>query len=72
MAYRSFSTGTWQDPWFETLSPKAKLLFIYLWTNDVCNQAGCYEISLRRVEFETGLKFNETIKELTGKVDRFT
>jgi hypothetical protein len=71
MTYRSFSTGTWQDPWFETLNPNAKLLFIYLWTNDVCNQAGCYQISLRRAEFETGLKLSKTIKELSPKVEWF-
>ena len=68
MAYRSFSTGTWQDPWFEKLSPEAKLLFIYLWTNDVCNQAGCYIISERRIEFETGMKFKKIFKELFPKV----
>lgn len=71
MAYRSFSTGTWQDPWFEKLSPEAKLLFIYLWTNDVCNQAGCYIISERRIEFETGMKFKKIFKELFPKVEWF-
>ena len=71
MAYRSFSTETWQDPWFESLSIKAKLLFIYLWTNDVCNQAGCYQISPRRVEFETSLKIQDTISELRPKAEWF-
>jgi hypothetical protein len=71
VTYRSFSTGTWQDPWFEKLSTNGKLLFIYLWTNDVCNQAGCYQISLRRAEFETGLKLSKTIKELSPKVEWF-
>lgn len=71
MAYRSFSTETWQDPWFEKLSVKAKLLFIYLWTNDVCNQSGCYEISSRRAEFETSLKISDTITELRPKVEWF-
>lgn len=72
MAYRSFSTGTWQDPWFETLSPHAKLLFIYLWTNDVCNQAGLYQISLRRVEFETGIKPQPVLKSLLPKTEYFS
>jgi hypothetical protein len=71
MAYRSFSTETWQDPWFEQLSVKSKLLFIYLWTNDVCNQAGCYQISSRRAEFETSIKLQDTIKELIPKVEWF-
>lgn len=71
MAYRSFSTGTWQDPWFETLNPHSKLLFIYLWTNDVCNQAGLYQISLRRVEFETGIKPQSVLKNLLPKIEYF-
>jgi hypothetical protein len=71
VAYRSFSTETWQDPWFEPLSIKAKLLFIYLWTNDVCNQSGCYQISPRRVEFETSLKIQDVIQELRPKAEWF-
>lgn len=71
MAYRAFSTDTWQDPWFESLSIKAKLLFIYLWTNDVCNQSGCYQISPRRIEFETSLKIQDIIKELNPKAEWF-
>lgn len=68
MAYRQFSTGTWQDPWFEKLSLKARMLFIYLWTNDVCNQAGIYQISKRRIEFEIGFKLDDSINELAPKV----
>mgnify|MGYP001454403380 FL=1 len=68
MAYRQFSTGTWQDPWFEKLSLKPRLLFIYLWTNDVCNQAGLYQISQKRIEFEIGFKLEESIKDLSPKI----
>lgn len=71
MAYRQFSTGTWQDPWFENLSAKGKLLFIYLWTNDVCNQSGLYQISKRRIEFEVGFKPDDVFKELSHKAEWF-
>jgi hypothetical protein len=71
MAYRKFDTGTWQDPWFENLSSKAKLLFIYLWTNDVCNQAGCYQVTKRRIEFEVGFKIDDILTELLDKVEFF-
>jgi len=37
------------------LSPEDKLLFIYLWTNKHCNQAGLYEITLKTIAFDTGL-----------------
>ena len=53
MAYRKFDTGTWEDKRFEPLEPLERYLFIYLWTNSQCNQAGMYEITLRRLEFET-------------------
>jgi len=68
MSYRVFDTRTWQDPWFESLSPKAKLLFIYLWTNEICNQAGMYQISQRRIEFEVGFKIDDVMEELKEKV----
>jgi len=39
----------------ETLSAEGKLLYIYLWTNPQCNQAGLYEITLDRIAYETKL-----------------
>lgn len=47
--------GTWDDPWFAELEPAAKLLFLYLLTNRRSTPAGCFEITLRAVCFETGL-----------------
>ena len=55
MAERGFQTELWTDPFIQGLSPEAKLLFIYLWTNKHCNQAGLYEISLKTIAFDTGL-----------------
>lgn len=69
MAYRKFDTTTWQDPWFEDLSPNAKLAFIYLWTNETCNQAGIYEISEKRIKFELGYGIDTIYKELEGKIE---
>lgn len=68
MSYRKISTSTWQDTWFEKLSPLAKLLFIYSWTNEVCNQAGLYKLSKRRIEFEVGFDIKPCMKELEEKV----
>lgn len=68
MAYRKFDTGTWQDPWFEDLSPKAKLAFIYLWTNEVCNPAGIYEISEKRIKFELGYGIDTIYSEIDTKI----
>lgn len=73
MAYRKFDTGTWQDPWFEDLSTEAKLAFIYLWTNEICNPAGIYEISEKRIQFELGYGIDTVYSELDTKVywDRY-
>lgn len=52
---RSLNTGIWNDTWFEELSVDRKLLFIYLITNEKTNMLGIYEISIRKISFETGI-----------------
>jgi len=61
---RSLNTIIWSDPWFEVLEPSAKLLFIYLVTNEKTNMLGVYEISIRKVSFETGIPSIEIEKYL--------
>jgi len=63
MPERRFDTGYWNDPDIMKLPMKAKLLYLYLWTNRHCNQAGLYEIALETIEFETGLELQD-IEEL--------
>lgn len=55
MPNRDFSTDTWTDPWFESLKPHQKLLFIYCWTNSHCPPSGMYYITVKRISDETGL-----------------
>ena len=57
---RSVNTRFWEDPWVESLNPSEKLLFLYLLTCKYANLAGIYEITIKRISFETGLS-NETI-----------
>lgn len=52
---RSLNTGIWNDTWFEELSVDRKLLFIYLITNEKTNMLGIYEISIKKISFETGI-----------------
>jgi hypothetical protein len=59
MPERRFDTGYWNDPDIMKLPMKAKLLYIYLWTNRHCNQAGLYEIALETIHFETKLDVEE-------------
>jgi hypothetical protein len=71
MTYRYVNTGTWNDPWFEALSPNAKFLFLYLFTNDHTNQAGIMQLSVKRIAYDTGISqenINTCLGELTDKV----
>jgi hypothetical protein len=47
--------GIWDDPEFERLSPHAKLLYIWSWTNRSTNMAGLYRVSKGLMGFQTGI-----------------
>jgi|GEM_PF-5725297 len=54
MPERAFLTETWDsDEWFQELAILSRYLFIYLWTNDHCNQAGLYHITPSTISFAT-------------------
>lgn len=62
---RSINTAIWGDTWFEELSPSQKLLFIYFITNEKTNMLGVYEISIKKISFETGINKTDIEKFLT-------
>jgi len=45
----------WDDTYVMKLDPTEKLLFLYFLTNPLTNISGVYEISLRRISFDTGI-----------------
>lgn len=45
----------WEDPEFEELTPAARLLWLNLLTTPTRNTAGLYQMSVKRMAFETGL-----------------
>lgn len=57
--YRQIHTHIWDDPDFEELSPHAKLVFIYGFSNRHRNEAGLYTLTIRKLAFETGLSQEE-------------
>jgi hypothetical protein len=63
---RSINTRVWSDDWFESINPSEKLLWIYLLTNAQTNMLGIYEISIKRIQFETGLNKEIIEKALKG------
>jgi len=52
---RSVNTQFWSDPWVEDLTPSEKLLYIYFITNEKTNMLGVYELSIKKISFETGI-----------------
>lgn len=71
MGIVDFNTSIWKDPWFRKLPLKAKILFIFLWTNDHKNLACIYEMDVETMSFYTGMGPNvisETIRKLYPKV----
>jgi hypothetical protein len=54
--YRQIHTRIWQDAWFMDLLPEEKLLFVYLFSNERASLCGMYELSLKTMSFETGLR----------------
>jgi hypothetical protein len=59
---RSINTKFWNDPYVEELNPSEKLLFLYCLSSPHSNLLGIYEISLKKISFETGLN-QETIRK---------
>jgi hypothetical protein len=52
---RLVNTRFWEDPFIEELTPTEKLLFLYLLTNPLTNMLGIYEISIKRICYDTGI-----------------
>jgi hypothetical protein len=61
---RSIQTKFWDDSFIQDLSPNEKLLFLYLLTNPLTNIIGIYEITIKRITFDTGLKKETILKAL--------
>lgn len=66
MPLRSVSTEFWSDTWIEELEPQDKLLFLYLLTNDRTNMLGVYEVSIKKISFDTGLTIERVRKAFEG------
>lgn len=63
-AQRYISTSFWDDAWIQGLPPEEKLIYMYLLTNALTNIAGVYEITLRRIAFDTGYPLDRVYKAL--------
>ena len=62
--YRQIHTQIWKDEWFIDLEPQEKLLFIYLFSNDLASISGLYRIPIKVITNETGLDREYVIRSL--------
>lgn len=69
MTERGFDTAFWNDGFVQDLDVRAKLLHVYLWTNDHCNQAGLYEITINTMSAETGID-KTMVPEMLGSLHK--
>lgn len=69
MAYRAIHTTFWNDPFIESLSIEERYLYIYFMTNSKTTQCGCYEISLKFMQYESNVK-QEEIETFLKKMEK--
>jgi hypothetical protein len=63
---RTVNVKFWQDSFIEEINSSEKLLFLYLLTNPLTNILGVYEISIKRISYDTGLSKENIEKALKG------
>jgi hypothetical protein len=71
MKKRLLDTKIWEDSFIENLPPLSKYLFIYFLTNHKVELTGAYEISLKFVEFQTGLtrdQIETSLEDIKSKI----
>ena len=55
MTQRLIKSSFWSDSYIENLNPIEKMLYLYFLTNDKTNLIGIYELSIKRMSFQTGI-----------------
>jgi hypothetical protein len=66
--FRQIHTRIWKDDWFTNLDQDAKLLFIYLFSNEQAEIGGVYELPIKYMAFESGL-LQERIQYLLNQFE---
>lgn len=67
--YRNVSISFWTDSKVDDdFTPEDKYFYLYLLTNPHTNLSGCYEISMKQMECETGYNC-DTVKRLLNRME---
>ena len=68
--FRKINVSFWDDEKVvDDFTPEDRYFMLYLMTNPHANQLGCYQISIRQMEFETGYN-KETILKLLARFEQ--
>lgn len=65
---RYIKTDFWSDSFIESLTPTEKLLFIYLFSNERVDLCWVYEVSLKKIAFESWID----LKDVEKIMDKFS
>lgn len=68
---RYIKTDFWSDSFIEWLNPEQKLLYIYLFSNDKVDLCWIYEISYRKISFETWIQQDKVEKYIDYFSDKW-
>ena len=53
--FRKINVSFWEDEKIvDDFSPEDRYFYLYLMTNSQTSQAGCYSLTIKQMEFETG------------------
>ena len=66
---RYIDSKFWNDSWVVSLKPEQKYFYLYLLTNPECNIAGLYEISVKKICFDTGLEEEKVLELISFLTD---
>lgn len=71
MSKRFTDTGKWKDPWFATLRPAFKLLWLFI--IDECDHAGIWKVNMELARYHIGKPFvaDEVLKAFEHRVQPF-
>ena len=63
MSFRMFNPYFWKDPKVEDFDYLTKYLYIYLITNNHASWSGCYELTFKKIIYETDFPNQKKLKE---------
>lgn len=68
--FRKINVNFWEDEKVvDDFTPEDRFFMLYLMTNPHTNQIGCYKITIKQMEFETGYN-KETIEKLLNRFEK--